>query len=269
MDETESELQEALIARVLLSYPEGVIHGLAQMAWDRLVASGKLYNDKASEKEVPMSLVIGTVGTIDPMSVCEDASCGQRGELMKDHQVTHKNKETLRGKRGECEHCHGRMHNTNDAGQLIAFQCLWRQAFGEDARTNPVNATSLAVVAAAMNGGAIPRPAITGIRITGWADRASLHTAVAAPPKAGPAAMPATLPFMPTPVFTLVGGPGLIPSIPKGPAPVVSDSPPQPGIANSTAPVGTEATTPSYDPAAIAKKRAALQAALKGARVQP
>lgn len=262
MDNTEGEYQKALIDEMLRDDPlmrswyEEILRRKLADVWARTLREmGYHVPAKASEREVePMSLVIGTVGTIDPTSVCEDAKCDQRGELMKDHRVTHKSKRTRKGLRGVCPHCQSWLHNEHDSSQLIAFQCLWRQVFGDKARTTPVNADTLARVAAQIGMGTI----------TKWADRELLHTAVvAAVPKAVATASVPTATTTSAPPATPASTSGAAVTSPKGPAPDANGSASLLGTANSTVP-GT-----ALDPAAAAERKRKLRQALSGAKVMP
>ena len=219
-----------------------VASGLAQMALSRLAAGGKLNQSRTSEERIRMSVVIATVGTIDPMSVCEDPNCAQKGEMMKDHVVVHKSSGKKKGLRGVCPHCEGPLHNVKDDAKLIAFACLWRQAFGDKAKKTPVNAGTLQAVVTQ----------ITNREITAWADRSLLLTVLAGPaPKAAPAAPSTSTAASTTSSPTLIGTKPL----PTGTA---GASTGQPGAAPA-------ATQKVDDP----EKKRKLQEMLKGAKVQP
>lgn len=174
MDATEKLIQEALTST------DPFILALAHAALLRLAAGGKLNKVTASGRTLDMQ-VIATVGSIDPTSVCEDPNCAQRGEMYKDHTVVHKAKGAKKGLRGVCPECEGPMHNLKDDAKLIAFACLWRQAFGPDARKTPVSATSLAAVVKKIQDGSIKK----------WADRNLMLTILAGPVPKGVAAAPA------------------------------------------------------------------------------
>jgi hypothetical protein len=210
-----------------------------------------IYNhkrDKASESEVSdMTLVAGTVGNIDPNALCDDESCSQQGEAYKDHRVAHTTRGSKKGQRGECPHCHGKLHNVHDSAQLIAFQCLWKQAYGEDAKKTTVDAVSLGHVVVLIDRGTI----------AGWADRALLHTVTLAPvalPKGGSAAAAASSPSTTQPASTAPAVTTSGTASPKGPAPTAGGS-------------ATPQSTATTDDKAERQRK--LRAALKDAKVMP
>lgn len=236
MGQIEGQLQAALIDE------SPVVRALAQMALSRLAAGGKLNESMTSEERISMPAVIATVGNIDPLSVCEDPGCAQRGQLYKDHTVVHKAGGKKKGLRGECPHCHGPLHNTHDQGPLIAFQCLWRQAFGSAAKKTPVDRTSLQTLIGQIDKGVI----------SGWADRTSLLTilGIAAPASAGRATTTASAPMAATSVGT---------------KPTTSPtSPVTTGVA-ATPPQTASAPARADDP----EKKRKLRELLRGAKVQP
>lgn len=232
---------------ILVQRLEGLyIRTLREMGYHRL--------DKASGSEVDMTLVAGTVGNIDPNAPCDDEGCAQQGEAYKDHRVAHTTRGVRKGQRGECPHCHGKLHNVHDSAQLIAFQCLWKQTFGEQYKRVQVGAMTLEAVVDKLNKG----------EIKAFADRALLHTVTLAP-----AVTLIGTTTLPKAAAQSTGSAGSVatpsPAIPAPAAPRSAPATP-PTPATNTGP-----TTSSVPATALekAERKRKLQDALKDAKVMP
>jgi hypothetical protein len=194
-----------------------------------------------------MTYVASSVRNLDLSAICEDEDCAQKGLPFAEHSVVHKSKGAKKGLRGTCPECEGPMHNMKDDAKLIAFACLWRQQFGDAARKTPVSAVNLEAVV----------KSITSGKITRWADRNLMHTILSGGSVA-PKAAPATATSSPSPVVL------------TAPTTTASTRPAMPSVAPSPSPVPAAAnTTKDVDPAEAAKKKAALGALLKQAKVNP
>lgn len=177
----------------------------------------------ASRSGVDMTKVLATAGTIDLSAVCDDEECAQKGLPYKDHTVVHKTKGAKRGLRGTCPTCQGPMHNLKDDAKLIAFACLWRQKYGDQAAKTVVNAVTLAGLV----------DSITSGKIKAWADRGLLLTAMAgaAPKPSAPATATTSASPAPSGVKTTTAS-----SRSASPAPSAVQSPsPAPAAAPTTA----------------------------------
>lgn len=170
-----------------------------------------------------MAIVHGTVGNINPNSVCDDPACSQMGALMRDHVVHHKPKPGPKNQKGVCPFCGGKVHNVHDKLTTIIFDCQLVQALGVE-QARKVTDLDAPVYDQILDG-------LRAGRIKEWATRDKLEailkgasgataptTTTPAPGPTAPAPTTSTPPAAaPTPAAP---APASAPPVPSAPAPV-------------------------------------------------
>ncbi len=135
--------------------------------------------------------VHGTIANLDPNAVCEEPTCQQYGELMRNHQVVHRGKGAPRNQKGLCPDCGMQVHNSHDRDLTITMNCLWQQTYGDKSLKTPVTAANLEKVVTGMKKG----------DITSWASLAKIKSLVNGVVHPAPKTTSAT-PAATTPVAT-------------------------------------------------------------------